>query len=170
MGPPVTAYSFTGPRALRPAERDLIVPTVDGLAELAGEPALITTGGASGWDMGIALAALDRWPAATHAILLPHAPFDAAGFSEWKLIAEARDIDCIWELAPAPPPGSPPSVAYRLRNELLVASCRVLVAGLKQGEEFYRSGEWMTVNIARSVGKTVHVVDLSPVRSKGGSL
>jgi hypothetical protein len=52
------------------------------------------------------------------------------------------------------------SSAYRARNTLLVNECDILHAFL-WSPEFYRSGEWMTVNIARRLKKEVkfHVVE-----------
>jgi predicted Rossmann fold nucleotide-binding protein DprA/Smf involved in DNA uptake len=44
--------------------------------------------------------------------------------------------------------------AYRRRNEVLVENCEQL-AGFVWEEVFYRSGEWMSINIAREVGKPV---------------
>lgn len=48
---------------------------------------------------------------------------------------------------------------YRRRNEMLVDGSDVLHAFLKD-PKFYRSGEWMTVNIARRAGVTVveHII------------
>jgi hypothetical protein len=45
---------------------------------------------------------------------------------------------------------------YRIRNEMLVQGATKLFAYLKS-DSFYRSGEWMTVNIARQLGVPVEV-------------
>lgn len=52
---------------------------------------------------------------------------------------------------------------YRRRNEALVAGTDMLFAYLKSGE-FYRSGEWMTVNIAKRLGVPVEfrLIPLTP--------
>jgi hypothetical protein len=49
--------------------------------------------------------------------------------------------------------------SYRTRNEMMVAGSDLLVAFLKS-EKFYRSGEWMTVNIAKKLGVKVetHII------------
>jgi hypothetical protein len=46
--------------------------------------------------------------------------------------------------------------AYRRRNEMMVYHATELVAFVRD-EEFYRSGEWMTINIARKEGVPVHI-------------
>lgn len=43
---------------------------------------------------------------------------------------------------------------YRTRNEMMVLGSDLLIAVLKS-DKFYRSGEWMTVNIAKRAGVPV---------------
>lgn len=151
-----TAYSFTGPSQLRILERLVALRTVEELGTIAGLPSVITTGGATGWDMEVALAAVTRWPKARHVLVLPRASHDEQGVDRWLALVEMTGCDWLLEWGPDRDRGAD---AYRGRNELLVARCDVLVAGIR-GVEFYRSGEWMTVNIAKRAGKIIHRVNL----------
>jgi hypothetical protein len=49
---------------------------------------------------------------------------------------------------------------YRARNEDIVEECEELVGNLSRpGFDFYRSGEWMTLNIARRLGRPRVMID-----------
>lgn len=48
------------------------------------------------------------------------------------------------------PTGNDASGSYRLRNEIMIDGADLLVAFLKR-DTFYRSGEWMTVNLANKL-------------------
>lgn len=62
--------------------------------------------------------------------------------------------DEIIQVPPYPDHRRKATDAYRRRNEVLVDECEKL-AGFVWQETFYRSGEWMTINIARETGKPV---------------
>lgn len=51
------------------------------------------------------------------------------------------------------------AASYRKRNEVMVGGSSHLLAFLKK-PDFYRSGEWMTINIARNLGIPVERVVL----------
>jgi hypothetical protein len=53
------------------------------------------------------------------------------------------------------------AATYRRRNEVMVKGSDHLLAFVLKGKaEFYRSGEWMTINIARQQGIPVTVVPI----------
>jgi hypothetical protein len=53
------------------------------------------------------------------------------------------------------------SATYRRRNDVMVKGSDHLLAFVKKGKaEWYRSGEWMTINIARKHGIPVTVVSI----------
>jgi len=52
--------------------------------------------------------------------------------------------------------------SYRMRNRLMIEGADLLVAFVNQGR-FYRSGEWMTINLARKLGVKVELA-IMPVR------
>lgn len=144
----MTAYAFTGPSRLTVADLARVAPTVRELVD----PTMIVTGAARGWDMAVAFEALTVWPDATHRIVAPRdAVFDRDGARAW--LAEVKAAGLNGSLVINSKPG------YRARNETLVEVGEVLVAALRS-RTFYRSGEWMTVNIARAAGTPVEVVDL----------
>jgi predicted Rossmann fold nucleotide-binding protein DprA/Smf involved in DNA uptake len=72
--------------------------------------------------------------------------------------AAPHNADLVEELAPRAtiircPSGNEP---YRIRNNLMVEGADLLIAFVRS-EHFYRSGEWMTINIARKLGVPVDV-------------
>lgn len=164
----MTAYAFTGPSRLVPEDERAIFDAARNLAAF-GLPTEIVTGAAHGFDMVIAHVLLDEWPgpAVLHRIVVPKAPHDQEGVADW--IAHANRLGARYVVETAPY-GSTDADAYRARNELMLERAQfcpeqmntaVLVAGLRR-RSFYRSGEWMTVNIAHRRKITVHVVDLPP--------
>ena len=154
-------YSFTGPSRLTEDDEALVAFVVAGLAE----PTEITTGGATGWDTEIARAALYVWPDVLHRIVTPGAKFNLAGVTECIDIARREGV-ARFEVVTLPEPfRGGPSAAYRERNRMMVEACDVLCAAVRSSASeprFYRSGEWMTVNLARSLGRPVQFTRLAP--------
>lgn len=136
-------YAFTGPSFVTDSDRNRV-----GQALLALEvPTHVTTGGASGVDVLVAELALALWPRAKHRIVVPGARYDH------ERVAQLAKYGA--EVVHAPS-GATPAAAYRLRNEamLLPHDDTTLIAFLRS-LDFYRSGEWMTVNIATKAGLPV---------------
>jgi hypothetical protein len=147
-------YAFTGPSKLTASQQNTARDAVRALRT----PTDITTGAAHGWDTVCALEALTVWPEARHRIVTPGARYNVGGVERCLDIAAVHDIDLVVIQCGG---GTIPADAYRRRNEIMVGHSDTLVAGLLQ-PTFYRSGEWMTVNIARRAGVSVHVVPLTP--------
>lgn len=150
-------YSFTGPERLTAAERAHAGVVVDALVD----PTEITTGGAKGWDCTIATAALERWPEATHRIVLPGARYDEDAVRAIRLQATRLGVERFVVVHKGSEADA--AKAYRRRNEDLVAYGDVLSAAVRS-LKFYRSGEWMTANIARRAGVAIEWVDLAAVQ------
>ena len=135
-------YSFTGPSLLDTLGRNLAHDVVAGLEDVEE----ITTGAARGWDMAVAFAAIELWPSALHRVICPGASFarqELAWLVERAInlrVERFQQISLAEELSAG--------LAYRRRNEQLVEHADVLVAGV-HSTRFYRSGEWMTINIAK---------------------
>lgn len=152
----MTRYAFTGPSKLSPAEREYAAAVVTAL----DEPTQITTGAAAGWDIAVAEAAIEVWPLVHHRVVCPGAPYDRFGLDRiirragWLRLERFTVINLPADLTAA---GS-----YRERNRALVAHCDVLVAAVRD-LEYYRSGEWMAVNIAKKRGVPIQWVDLREV-------
>lgn len=153
-------YSFTGPDALNDAELAHAAVVVAGLEE----PGEITTGGATGWDTAVCLAALRAWPDAHHRLVLPGAAFNLLGVNQALALARELRIEQFTVINLAPHP-SGPARSYRARNERLVDEGDALVGAVRHAT-FYRSGEWMTVNIARKRDVPVRLVDLSIINGR----
>lgn len=150
----MTRLAFTGPTVLTPAQRQHAVTVIEAL-ETPGE---VTTGGARGIDMLAAALAIDLWPDALHRVVVPAAPFDRLGVG---LLQHRHPALLVVEA----PEGVEP---YRVRNNLMLSSfADKLVAFVKRHGEpdadhvlrptFYRSGEWMTINLARRLSMPVRL-------------
>lgn len=148
----MTRYSFTGPSRLTQTDLERARTVVAFL----DEPAELTTGAATGWDMAVAHVAVDVWPDALHRVIIPSAPHDALGVERFRGLARSARVKT--EIVQMPTAKE----AYRRRNEALVAAADVLVAAV-HGIRFYRSGEHMTVNIAKRAGVPVEFVDLGEI-------
>lgn len=160
----MTRYATTGPSELRPVDRASVRQAVEDMEA----PSVIVTGGAKGWDIAFASAAVCRWPLALHRIIVPQAPYAEADVDALVLHAtrEGIRVECVlarW------PEDRRPATAYRYRNEELVDQVDpfhvgdpgVFVAAVRHGAVYYRSGEWMTLNMARTrPGVRVVLVDL----------
>jgi hypothetical protein len=140
-------YAFTGPSKLAEADRKSVRETLQALARDRPAPTHITTGGARGVDVLVAELALGLWPFAKHRVIVPDAPYDREAVA-WLEISGA-------EIVRAPTAVSPAG-AYRIRNEaMLVPHDDTTLFAFLRSLDFYRSGEWMTVNIAKKAGLPV---------------
>ena len=136
----MTSYAFTGPTSITFADRDLVTKLVGALES----PTKIITGCAIGWDTAVALAAASIYgDDVEHCLYVPgarwHNKHIAGAIREYGV--EPTVIQC--------PDKNSAAETYRHRNERMVDDCQRLVAGVRS-KQFYRSGEWMTINIARS--------------------
>ena len=143
----MTVRAFTGPSTLTEDQKRFVQ---DQVAELPHVDE-VRTGGAHGVDTEAALVSV-RWlqDATRHVLYLPNADFNervlALGFLPNVAIVRV--------------PGGPErSAAYRARNRAMVDGATELVAFVRE-PEFYRSGEWMTINLARKAGIPVIVIEL----------
>lgn len=132
--------AFTGPSHLT----DIQERHVQMRMSIMEAPTVVRTGAAMGADTVAALQAVSLWPQIDHVVFVPHAPHNPHILP--ILHGKARAFK-----AYACPEGSSPALSYRKRNELMVTDCDLLVAFLTS-PTFYRSGEWMTVNIAKKLG------------------
>jgi hypothetical protein len=112
-------------------------------------PSEVTTGAAPGADTVFCLAALEAWPGAHHRVIVPRAPHNT------ELIELLRSNHPQVEIIEAPHVYATDDrqlrrKAYRQRNAMMVSYCDELVAFLWRNV-FYRSGEWMTLNIAEGM-------------------
>jgi hypothetical protein len=154
----MTRYAFTGPSRLTAADEDVVPFVVAAL----DSPTEITTGAADGWDTEVALAALVHWPNALHRIVTPGAKFNLQGVNDAIELARRLHVERFEIITLPEPESGGPAAAYRARNRVMVDDhCDVLWAGLRSAN-FYRSGEWMTVNLARKAGKPVRMSILGP--------
>jgi hypothetical protein len=138
--------SLTGPTRLTEAEAAELVPVLAAL----GPRAEFTTGAAPGFDTFAADTLRNLYPKAIHRVVVPAAPYDEDGV----LRAAREGALTVW--LPKREPGHH-AEAYRHRNVVLVSHGDALLAVVRR-PTFYRSGEWMTVNIARRAGLPVSLV------------
>lgn len=148
-------YAFTGPSKLTAIEVDHARVIVAGL----DEPTEITTGAADGWDTAVCLAALELWPRAQHRIICPGAAYNVGLLVLVGARAQEHRVESV-TVTSLPPEGK---ASYRIRNEQLVDHADVLVAAVRS-TSFYRSGEWMTANIAKRRAVPIQWVDLLAIR------
>jgi hypothetical protein len=107
----------------------------------------IRTGAARGVDTIAAQVSFDRHPRAHHVVYVPGAPHNKSLVT----YMQARQATII-RLATLAKKGD----TYRLRNEQMLLGADELIAFVTD-RDFYRSGEWMTINIARRTGVTVRL-------------
>lgn len=153
-------YAFTGPSAGHAGEVDVIVQTVADLPKVTE----VITGGAAFVDTIVAVAAAELYPDARHRLVLPQAPYNEDVVLS---VTTALGRDPIIEIVPGK---GDRAACYRARNERMVSYLGDggrLVAFVRS-PSFYRSGEWMTVNIAKRGGVPVELVPLAPADALGG--
>lgn len=146
----MTRLATTGPSHVRPSDAAAMHAYLYSLAYAVGE---VTTGGARGWDSMFARAAVECWPEALHRVVCPGAGYDRESLQ--ALVKLAARLGVRLEVIELPCEAE----AYRARNVLLVEHADVLAAAVRS-REFYRSGEWMTVNIAKKAGVPIDFIDL----------
>jgi hypothetical protein len=144
--------SFTGPTEINGAQEAFVKSILCGVIASGADE--FTTGAAPGVDALCAEFLFERAPKGTkHRIVVPAAPHDdemVARMWALSLIAPPGRI----EIVRMEPVEGDRAKQYRARNERMVAYSDRLEAFLWK-PEFYRSGEWMTVNIARKRGVEV---------------
>lgn len=150
----MTRYSFTGPSKLTADQAAMATQIVDALED----PIEITTGAAGGWDTEIALRAVEAWPRARHRVICPGASFFRQGVQMVVDLAILLGVEKLEVISL--PPEITTTRSYRVRNEKLVDAGDVIVAAVRS-LSFYRSGEWMTANIAKKAGKPIQWVELT---------
>jgi hypothetical protein len=133
----MTIFSFTGPSKLTDTQERWCLQEL----ESVNADALWRSGCAFGLDT---LVAYGQAPGRVHL-------FAPAG--QWynrDMVSEVTRRGALLVRVPS---------GYRRRNEMLVNGSDALHAFLKS-PDFYRSGEWMTTNIARRTGVTVveHII------------
>ena len=132
--------AFTGPSRLGQRQARFVWETVRSLVP-ADE---VRTGGAYGADTEAAIASYAHLPDARHVIYLPAATYN----EEVRHIPGVEFVLC--DVGPTA------AVSYRLRNQAMLEGVDELVAFVT-APTFYRSGEWMTINIARKFSEHVNV-------------
>jgi hypothetical protein len=140
--------AFTGPSTLTEEQIDVIWDHALALPQ----PDVARTGLAYGVDSVVAECMYREYHDTKHSLFRPAAPHND------KLLAwltsgalpnrKVEVIDC--------PAREDRASAYRRRNEMMVHNATELVAYVRESE-FYRSGEWMTINIARKEGMPVTI-------------
>lgn len=146
-------YSFTGPSVLGQLG-ELYVRDV--VQRLNPPPSEITTGCATGVDTTVALAAVEFWHSATHRLVVPQAPHNAELVEFFENLRMGGVVYNV-EIVRMPHPGAGGDdrqlrrKAYRQRNEKMVRAFSDELVAFLRNTAFYRSGEWMTVNIAVDV-------------------
>jgi hypothetical protein len=133
---------FTGPSDLSERQAALVSAIIAGLEFDAD---IYRTGAANGVDTIAAKICLLKHPEANHSVYVPAAPHNEA-VVRFAQARGAKILRCADRGTPAK--------SYRERNERMLDSADELVAILHR-PEFYRSGEWMTVNIAERRGVRV---------------
>lgn len=142
------SVAFTGPSRLTLEQAHSAAARIGRLPTfMGGDPAVCVTGGAPGLDVLAARNCLTLWPLADHVIVVPAAPYAEAE------VAGLVERGC--KVIEAPKRATA-SEAYRARNHLLVALAQAetdaddgYLAAFLKSDRFYRSGEWMTVNLSR---------------------
>lgn len=146
-------YAFTGPSSLTQSQVSLVRSTVH---RLSPAPSEITTGCAAGVDTTVALEAMTAWPNALHRIVVPRGvPHNEELVEVFQnLYKHTSPVDI--EIVEMPWISDGDELgrrrrSYRARNTRMLEYADELMAYVRQGM-FYRSGEWMTINLAEKRG------------------
>jgi hypothetical protein len=138
--------TFTGPTRLSENQVEFVENTINGLMDTPDE---VRTGAAEGLDTIAAWLQWFEYPEARHKLFVPSAYRNA------KLVAlfgAHENVEVIYCPRRSPSGG----LAYRMRNEMMLDGATELQAFVTSAD-FYRSGEWMTINIAHKLGIPVHI-------------
>jgi hypothetical protein len=135
--------AFTGPATLTEEQIDVIWDICLGMPR----PHVARTGLAHGVDSAVAECLYREYHETKHQLFVPAAPHNDK-LRIWLTSGalpqrHVEIINC--------PEREDRASAYRRRNEMMVHNATELVAFVRE-PEFYRSGEWMTINIARKEG------------------
>ena len=144
-------YAFTGPSRL---SRDQSIFVIEDLLTLP-EPRIVRTGAAPGLDTEVAKHAIDYWPHALHELYVPDADHNEDIVKFFLGLPKKTKTRIVWMR-----PGASPASAYRQRNEAMINGSdgwvhtgprATMLHAYLRSLKFYRSGEWMTVNIAKGL-------------------
>jgi hypothetical protein len=151
-------YVLTGPSKIEQESHAVIAEALKGLWNVEE----VTSGAAHGVDTVGAIFAMSLFPNAHHRIVIPSAPCNYAWASGLygRPNVELIEMDFV--------DGELNGSSYRRRNERMFEpddpEKTMLVAFLRNPSSgFYRSGEWMTVNIAKRRGARVLAFDVERV-------
>jgi hypothetical protein len=148
--------AFTGPTKLDEEQFELVEDFIRGLD---GEPDEVRTGCAHGVDT---IACNMQWfdfPHATHKLYVPAAYHNERHVEWFEPNGNVEIIHC--------PKRESAASSYRRRNEMMVTGADELIAFVYRGT-YYRSGEWMTIKIARKQGVTVQVFVIGSYQPEKG--
>lgn len=141
--------SFTGPSDLNDQEKAWVASVILGLQN-RDPAALWRSGTAYGVDTIVARLA--------EVFSIPFELYVPVARHNDSLVEEQKDLANAVIYAPA---RVSTSDSYRIRNKLLVEGSDQLLAFVWQpNEEFYRSGEWMTINIAKQYEVPTTIVQI----------
>lgn len=139
--------AFTGPSDLTNPEKRWVAGWVAALPP-ADE---IRTGMAKGVDSVAALISMRLCPDAVHVLYRPAARHNA---DLLDLLSGVLIVEC--------PTRATTAASYRIRNTMMVDGADELVAFVRN-RQFYRSGEWMTINIAKKHNVKIEMVVIPSV-------
>ena len=144
--------AYTGPTRLNQDQVELIETTI---VEF-DPPDFVRTGCAIGTDTVAGILNIMEYPEAGHKLYVP-AAYHNEKFVKWVMM-DHREVEIIHC-----PERESAASSYRRRNEMMVHGSTELVAFVYH-EEFYRSGEWMTINIARreAIPVTIYKIGARP--------
>lgn len=147
-----TVRAFTGPTHLTSEQTVWAIQQINKL-EPVDE---VHTGAAIGLDTLAATTCVHKMPNAKHVIFVPAAPYDQRIFRKMYI---ALNQSHGFTVVKCPSIGLNPA-NYRKRNEMMLDGATELCA-FATSDKFYRSGEWMTINIARKADIPVHLFVLT---------
>jgi hypothetical protein len=142
--------AFTGPTVLTENQVEFIEAAI---LDLDGYPDEVRTGCAYGVDTIAANVQWFEFPHARHKFYVPAAGYNERLVEWFEPHGNTEIIRC--------PSRESQTNAYRRRNEMMVHGATELIAFIHQ-PKFYRSGEWMTINIAKKANVFVYSFVLPP--------
>jgi hypothetical protein len=137
-------YVVTGPTAIGDQGRVIVVNMMKGLKDVEE----VTTGAAHGVDTIAAIAGMKYHPKARHRVIIPGAPCNFAWATSLSGVLNV-------EVTEMPVSDGTHAEMYRARNEAMFEPLdveRQTLIAFVHNFKFYRSGEHMTINIARKLG------------------
>jgi len=144
----VVIRAFTGPSKLTSAQTVWAIQQINAL-EPADE---VRTGCALGLDTLAATTCAHKLPSARHVLFVPAAPYDQRIFRKMYI---ALNQSSEFTVVKVPSVGLNPE-NYRARNQMMLQDATELCAFV-HSDKFYRSGEWMTINLAKKDKVPVHL-------------